>query len=73
MPYVNRQLVETKRFTMVELYELRRVIIKHSRSISPGPARNEHRELASSMRSLARNKRWLAVHTVGPPENEIED
>jgi hypothetical protein len=64
MPYANLQPVETKRFTMVELYELRRVIIKHSRSIPPGPARNEHRQIASSMRSLTRNKRWLAVHTV---------
>jgi hypothetical protein len=64
MPYANRQPVEIRRFTMVELYELRRVIIKHSRSIPPGPVRNEHRQIASSMRSLTRDRRWLAVHTV---------
>jgi hypothetical protein len=64
MPYANRQPVETRRFTMVELYELRRVIIKHSRSIPPGPVRNEHRQIASSMRSLTRDRKWLAAHTV---------
>jgi hypothetical protein len=50
--------------TMAELYELRRVIIKHSRSVPPGPVRNEHRQIASSMRSLSRDKAWLAVLTV---------
>ena len=64
MPYANRQPVETRRFTMVELYELRRVIIQHSRSIPPGPVRNEHRQIASSMRSLTRDRKWLAAHTV---------
>jgi hypothetical protein len=64
MPYANRQPVETKRYTMVELYELRRVIIKHSRSIPPGPVRNEHRQIATSMRSLSRDRKWVAVHTV---------
>ena len=56
--------VENKRYTMTELYELRRVIIKHSRSIPPGPARNEHRQIATSMRLLSRDRDWLAVHTV---------
>ena len=56
--------VENKRYTMAELYELRRVIIKHSRSIPPGPARNEHRQIATSMRSLSKDRDWLAVHTV---------
>jgi hypothetical protein len=64
MPYANRQPIETKRYTMVDLYELRRVIIKHSRSIPPGPVRNDHRQIATSMRSLSRDRKWLAVHTV---------
>jgi hypothetical protein len=64
MPLTNRQPVETKLYTMAELYELRRTIIRHCRSIPIGPARNEHRQIASSMRSLSRDKRWLAVHTV---------
>ena len=64
MPSTNRQPVETRRYTMADLYELRRVIIRHSRSIPPGPARNEHRQIAHSMRSLCKDAAWLAVHTV---------
>lgn len=64
MPSGNRLPVEERRYTMVELYELRRVIIKYSRSILPGPARNKHRQIAASMRSLTRDRDWLAIHTV---------
>jgi hypothetical protein len=64
MPSTNRLLVEERRYTMVELYELRRVIIKYSRSIPPGPDRNEHRQVAASMRSLTRDRDWLAIHSV---------
>lgn len=62
--FLGREPVETKRYTKAELYELRRVIIKHSRSMPPGPARNEHRQIATSMRSLATDTEWLAAHTV---------
>jgi hypothetical protein len=65
------ELVETKLFTMTELYELRRVIIRLARSIPPGPARNEHRKIATSMRALLRDERWLAVHTVRGGKNAI--
>lgn len=62
--FVENQPVETKRYTMAELYELRLVIIKHSRSLPPGPARNKHRQIATSMRSLSNDREWLAAHTV---------
>jgi hypothetical protein len=62
--FLGRELVETKRYTMAELYELRRVIIRHSRSLPPGPARNEHRQIATSMRSLSKDRGWLAAHVV---------
>jgi hypothetical protein len=48
---------------MAELYGLRLTILKYARSILPGPARNE-RQVASSMRSLSRDKRWLAIYAV---------
>ena len=51
--------VETKRYTMAELYELRRVIFRHSRTLPPGSERNQHRQIARSIRSLFRNKKWL--------------
>jgi hypothetical protein len=71
----NRQPdVETKRYTMAELYELRRKILKFSRSFPPGPVRNEHRKIATSMRFLSKDRNWLAVHTVGSAEvHGIED
>jgi hypothetical protein len=62
--FVDNKPVETKRYTTAELYELRRIIIKHSRSMSPGPARNEYRQIATSMRSLSDDQGWMAVHTV---------
>jgi hypothetical protein len=55
MPSTQRQPVETRRYTPAELYELRREIIKHARSIPPGPDRNEHRQIASSVRSLLKD------------------
>jgi hypothetical protein len=49
---------------MAELYGLRLAILSYARATPLGPARNEHRQVASSMRSLSRDKRWLAIHTV---------
>jgi hypothetical protein len=63
--------VETKLFTIAELYELRRVLIRLSRSIPPGPSRNVHRQTAASMRALLRDERWLALHTVMDGKNAI--
>jgi hypothetical protein len=68
-PDLRHQFAETKLYTMAELSELRRVIIQHSRSIPPGPARNEHWQIASSMRFLFKDKAWLAVHTVRGDRN----
>jgi len=65
MPCVNRQFVETKRFTVVELYGLRRAIIKHSRSIPPGFARmntadSELRGIRHQEKEVAgRPYRWI--------------
>jgi hypothetical protein len=61
---LSHEPVETKRYTIAELYNLRRTIIRHSRVIPPGAVRNEHRQIARSMRSLLKDKGWLAVHTV---------
>jgi hypothetical protein len=49
---------------MAELYGLRLTIRRYACSTPPGPARNEHRQVASSVRSLSKDKRWLAIHTV---------
>lgn len=65
MPHTNRKNVEMYRFSMAELYELRGVIVRHSRTLPPGRDRNEHRQIATSIRLLFKNRKWLALHTVG--------
>ena len=51
------------KYTMSELIELRRQMLRFARSFPPGSERNERRQIASSLRSLFRNKAWLAEHT----------
>jgi hypothetical protein len=48
-----------------ELIELRRNILRYARSFPPGPERNKHWQVASSLRRLFRDETWLATHTVG--------
>jgi hypothetical protein len=48
---------------MSELLELRRQMLRFARSFPPGSERNDRRQIASSLRSLFRNKVWLAAHT----------
>jgi hypothetical protein len=50
--------------TMSELIELRRQMLRFARSLPRGPERNNRRQIASSLRSLFRNKAWLNAHTV---------
>ena len=52
------------RYTMAELVKLRRTMLRYSRSVSPGPERNQHLQIAISLRRLFKNKAWLAAHTV---------
>jgi hypothetical protein len=64
MPSTNRQPVEEPRYTMAELIELRRTMLRFSRSIPPGSERDQHLQIAISLRRLFRNKAWLDAHTV---------
>jgi hypothetical protein len=65
MPSATRQLVEDQpRYTMAQLRELRRTMVRFCRSIPPGPERNGHRQIALSLRRLFQNKTWLDAHTV---------
>ena len=66
MPAANRKpnFEEEPRYTVDELIELRRQMLRYSRSVPPGPARNEHRQVAQSLKRLFRNKAWLDAHTV---------
>jgi hypothetical protein len=65
MPSVARVLVlDIPRYTMAELVEMRRQMLRFSRSFPPGPERNHHRQVELSLRSLFKNEIWLATHTV---------
>jgi hypothetical protein len=47
-----------------ELIECRRNILRYARSFPPGSERNQHRQVALSLRALFKNKAWLGAHTV---------
>lgn len=55
--------VVTKVYAMAELYEMQRLVITHARTIPPGPERNQHRQIAKSIRRLLGDPTWLANHT----------
>lgn len=65
MPSVARALAQDRPlYSKAELVEHRRNILRYARSFPPGPERNQHRQIALSLRALFRNKRWLDAHTV---------
>jgi hypothetical protein len=51
------------RYTMVELINLRRQMLRFARLLPVGPERNQRRQTAMSLRKLFENKAWLADHT----------
>jgi hypothetical protein len=65
MPSVARTLVQDHPlYTTAELIEHRRNILRYARSFPPGSERNQHRQVALSLRALFRNRKWLDSHTV---------
>jgi hypothetical protein len=44
------------RYSISQLVQLRRQMLRFARSLPPGPERNERRQIASSLRSLVRNR-----------------
>jgi hypothetical protein len=51
------------RYSHGQLVQLRRTMLRFSRSIPPGSERNQHLQIAISLRRLFKNKAWLAAHT----------
>jgi hypothetical protein len=60
------------RYTVEQFLELRRQMLRFARSIPPGPARNERRQIADSLRRLFKNKEWLDAHLVEEPTTEYQ-
>jgi hypothetical protein len=65
MPSVARTLVQDRPlYSKAELIEHRRNILRYARVFPPGPERNQHRQIALSLRGLFKNQKWLDAHTV---------
>jgi hypothetical protein len=50
-------------YCLDDLIEKRRNILRYARVFPPGPERNQHRQVAASLRVLFRNRTWLANNT----------
>ncbi len=50
--------------TMAELIEIRRRNLRYARSLPSGPARNQVRQIALSLRALFKNRKWLDANTL---------
>jgi hypothetical protein len=65
MPSVARELpLELPLYSKADLMEHRRNILRYARSFPPGSERNQHRQIALSLRALFKNRKWLDTHTV---------
>ena len=63
MPSVARTLLlDQPLYSRAELIEQRRNILRYARSFPPGPERNQHRQIALSLRALFRDSEWLRAH-----------
>jgi len=52
------------RYTVEQLLELRRQMLRFARSTPPGPERNRRRQIVASLRRLFKDKEWLDAHLV---------
>ena len=51
-------------YSEAELVEQLRNILRYARSCPPGPERNQHRQIARSLRTLFRNREWLQANVL---------
>jgi hypothetical protein len=64
MPNAARTLaLDPSLYSKAELIEHRRNILRYARSFPPGPERNQHRQVALSLRTLFKNTKWMDAHT----------
>jgi hypothetical protein len=49
-------------YTLDELTELRRNVLRYARTFPPGEERNQHRHVAVCLRVLFRREKWLRDH-----------
>jgi hypothetical protein len=51
-------------YSKAELIEHRRNILRYARSFPSGPERNQHRQVALSLRALFKNRGWREAHVL---------
>jgi hypothetical protein len=56
-------VLQPARYSAAELVEMRRQILRYARSIPPGSDRNQHLQVAVSLRRLFKNPAWRGAHT----------
>jgi hypothetical protein len=56
------ELVVKPHYSVGELTELRRYVLRYARSFPPGYERNQHLQVAVSLRRLFGNEKWLQDH-----------
>jgi hypothetical protein len=72
MPSLQLKLEQDNtRYTMPQLIQLRRQMLRFARSLPPGPERNGRRQIAASLRSLVRNTKWLAANEAPVKEYRV--
>ncbi|MDB5654637.1 MAG: hypothetical protein JWQ94_2250 [Tardiphaga sp.] len=64
MSSIERLTAKRRLYTDQELYDLRCSMLRFARSFPPGSERNQHRQIALSLRALFRNAKWLRDHSV---------
>ena len=63
------ELLVKPHYSVGELTELRRYVLRYARSFPPGDERNQHLQIAVSLRKLFRNEKWLDAHTIKGPQS----
>ena len=51
-------------YSLDELLELRRNVLRYARACPQGNERNQHRQVAVSLRALFKDQKWLQSHTL---------
>ena len=69
---LRKQANDQIRYTLTQLIQLRRQMLRFARSLPPGPARNERRQTAGSLRRLFKDRQWLDAHLVEGSTTEYQ-
>ena len=64
MPSANRVSEPEPLYRIADLKIVRRDLLLYARSFPPGSERNQHLQIAFSLRRLFKSRKWLDAHTL---------